>query len=89
MVTGLVSRLSLTNCFDSRVLPGGTRIAQPRWMPARRILGGAQTHGVSFGLFLNSTSWWWRISSCSLPGPPVIKQPLQMVTMVPGQGGQF
>ena len=26
---------------------------------------------------------------CSLPGPPVIKQLLQMVTMVPGQGGRF
>ena len=26
---------------------------------------------------------------CSLPGPPVVKQLLQMVTIVPGQGGQF
>ena len=26
---------------------------------------------------------------CSLPGPPVIKQLIQMVTMVPGQGEQF
>ena len=26
---------------------------------------------------------------CSLPGPPVIKQLMQMVTMVPGQGGRF
>ena len=26
---------------------------------------------------------------CSLPGPPVIKQLMQMVTVVPGQGGQF
>ena len=26
---------------------------------------------------------------CSLPGPPVIKQLMQIVTMVPGQGGQF
>ena len=25
----------------------------------------------------------------SLPGSPVIKQVMQMVTMVPGQGGQF
>ena len=58
MVIGLASRLSLTNHFHSRVLPGGTRIAQRRWMAARRILGGGQTHGVSFGLFLNSTSWW-------------------------------
>ena len=26
---------------------------------------------------------------CSLPGPPFVKQLLQMVTVVPGQGGQF
>ena len=26
---------------------------------------------------------------CSLPGPPVMKQLMQMVTMVPGQGGWF
>ena len=26
---------------------------------------------------------------CSLPGPPVIKQLMQMVTVVPGQGGRF
>ena len=26
---------------------------------------------------------------CSLPGPPVVKQLMQMVIMVPGQGGQF
>ena len=26
---------------------------------------------------------------CSLPGPPVIKQLMKMVTMVPGQRGWF
>ena len=26
---------------------------------------------------------------CSLPGPPVIKQLMQMDAMVPGQGGRF
>ena len=26
---------------------------------------------------------------CSLPGPPVVKQLMQLVSMVPGQGGQF
>ena len=26
---------------------------------------------------------------CSLPGPPVIKQLMQMVTAVPGEGGRF
>ena len=27
--------------------------------------------------------------TCSLPGPPVLKQLMQMVIMVPGQGGRF
>ena len=39
----------------------------------------SQTHPVGGGLLV----------SCSLPGPPVIKQLMQMVTVVPGQGGQF
>ena len=26
---------------------------------------------------------------CFLPEPPILKQLMQMVTMVPGQGGQF
>ena len=46
-VMGLVSGLSLANHFD-RILPGGTRIAQPRWFSTRRLLGGDQTRDVSF-----------------------------------------
>ena len=26
---------------------------------------------------------------CSLPGPPAVKQLMQIVTMMPGQGGRF
>ena len=26
---------------------------------------------------------------CPLPGPPIVKQLMQMVTIVPGQGGRF
>ena len=48
MVKGLVSGLSLANHSELRVLPGGARLVQPRWMPARRILGGGWTFGVSF-----------------------------------------
>ena len=29
------------------------------------------------------------LGPCVLPGPPVVKQLMQMVTMVPGQGGWF
>ena len=48
MVMVLVSGLSLANHSDSRVLPGGARLVQPRWLPERRILGGGWTCGVSF-----------------------------------------
>ena len=52
--------------FWLRVLPGGARLVQPRWMPDRRILGGGQTYGVSFWPFLNSSGWSWLISSVFL-----------------------
>ena len=43
---------SFPGCFwpitGLRVLPGGAHAAQPRWTPARRILGGGRTRGVSF-----------------------------------------
>ena len=52
--------------FSLRVLPGGACLVQPRWMPERRILGGGRTCSVSFGPFLNSSSWWWLISSVFL-----------------------
>ena len=33
--------------FCLRVLPDGTHVAQPRWIPAR-VLGGGGTCGISF-----------------------------------------
>ena len=67
-----------------RVLPGGAHLIHPRWMPERRILGGGQT--------CSDLSWTLPVGGgllvlCSLPGPPVVKQLMQMVTMVPDQGG--
>ena len=35
-------------------------------MRAKRLLGGGRTHGVSFWPFLNSSSWWWLISTMFL-----------------------
>ena len=52
--------------FWLRVLPGGTRLVQPIRMPARRILGGGQTCGVSSWPLPNSSRWWWPISSVFL-----------------------
>ena len=62
MVMGLVSGLSLASHSDSRVLPSGARLVQPRWIPERRILGGGRTRGDSFWPFPSSSSWWWLIS---------------------------
>ena len=39
----------------------------------------SQTLPVCGGFFL----------PCSLPGPPVLKQLMQVVTMVPGRGGRY
>ena len=49
-----------------KILPGGACIAQPRWVPVRRILGGGRTHGVSFWSFPNSSHWWRLINSVFL-----------------------
>ena len=42
-------------------------------------------------LLLASPELFWLLwlILCSLPGPPVVKQLMQMVTREPGQGGQF
>ena len=48
MVMGLVSGLSLANHSDSESFLVVHALVQPRWMPARRILGGGWTGGVSF-----------------------------------------
>ena len=89
MVTGLVSGLSLASHSNSESF----LVVQPcsAKMDAREKDSGrwsdimvshfelSQTIPIDGGLLV----------PCSLPGPPVIKQLLQMVTMVPGQGGRF
>ena len=52
--------------FWLRVLPGGAHIAQPTWTPVKRILVGGQIYGISFWLCLNSSDWWWLVSSVFL-----------------------
>ena len=63
---GISFPVVFSQSFWLRVLPGGAHITQPRWIPARRILGGGRIRGVSFWPFLNSSSWWWLISSMFL-----------------------
>ena len=62
---GISFRVVFSQSFWLRVLPGGARLIQPRWMP-ERILGGGLTCHVSFWSFPNSSGWWWLISSMFL-----------------------
>ena len=87
MVMGLVSGWSLANHSNS-VFPGGTRIVQPNG--CQRGFWGMVRHVVSpFDLSQTLPIGGGLLVPRSLPGPPVIKQLMQMVTMVPGQGGRF
>ena len=79
----------LSQTFWLRVLPGGAGLVQPRWMPERRILGGVGHEVSAFDLSWTLLVGGGLLVLCSLPEPLVIKQLMQMVTMVPGQGGQF
>ena len=45
---GISFPVVFSQSFGLRVLPGGANITQPRWIPARRILGGGRIRGVSF-----------------------------------------
>ena len=89
MVMGLVSKLSLDNHSDSEsFLVAHTLLHQDRsqregfWEVVGQVVSPfdlSQTLLVGGGLLV----------PCSLSGPPVIKQLMQMVTMVPGHGGRF
>ena len=85
---GLVSRSSLTNHSDSEsFLVAHALLIQDGcqrgfWEVIGYVVSPfdlSQTLPVGGGLLV----------PCSLPGPPVIKQLMQMVTTVPGQGGRF
>ena len=67
MVLGLVSRLSLANHPDSRFLPGGACLVQPRWM--REGFWEVVGHVVSpFDLSRTLAVVGDLIVLCSLPG---------------------
>ena len=84
MVTGLVSGVSLTNHSDSEsFLVVHALFSQDgcQWERFWEVAG----HVVSlFDLFWTLQVGGGILVLCSLPGPPVIKQLMQMVTMVPG-----
>ena len=89
MVMGLVSGLSLANHSDSVAFlvvqalfsQDGCR-REGFWEVVRHVVS---PFDLSWTLLVGGG----LLIPCSLPGPPVLKQLMQMVTMVPGQGGQF
>ena len=86
---GLVSGLSLANHFDSKsFLVVHALFSQDGcqrggfWEVVGRVVSPfyfSRTLLVGGGLLV----------PCSLPGPPVVKQLMQIVTMVPDEGGWF
>ena len=89
MVMGLVSGLSLANHSDSEsFLVVHALFSQDGcqregfWEVAGHVVSPFDLSGIHLvggGLLV----------PCSLPGPPVVKQLMQIVTMVPGQGERF
>ena len=86
---GLVSRLSLANHSDSEsFLVVHTLFSQDQCQREGflEVVGQVVSPFDLSPILLVGGD---LLVPCSLPGPPVIKQLMQMVTMVPGQGGQF
>ena len=84
----LASGLSLANHSDSgSFLVIHTLLSQDRW---QRGFWEMVRHVMAvFNLYRTLPVGGGLLVLCSLPGPPVIKQLMQMITMVPGQGGWF
>ena len=89
LVLGLVSRLSLATHSDSEsFLVVHALFSQDRCQ--QEVFWEVVRHVVSpFGLSPALPVGGDLLVPCSLPGPLVLKQLMQMVTMVPGQGGRF
>ena len=89
MVMGLVSGLSLANHSDSESFLVAHALFRQDGCQ-REGFWEVVGHMVSpFDLSQTLLVGGGLLVPCSLPEPPVKKQLMQIVTMVPGQGGQF
>ena len=87
---GISFRVVFSQSFWLGVLPGGAHLVQPRLDARERegfweVVGHVSPFDLSWTLLVGGGLFFL----CSLPGLPVIKQLIQIVTMVPGQGGWF
>ena len=78
------SQIILAQSPSWRCTPGSAKMDarekdSGRWSDTWCLLNLSPTLPVAGGLLV----------PCFLPGPPVVKQLMQMVTTVPGQGGRF
>ena len=86
---GLVSGLSLANHSDSEsFLVVHALFSQDECQREgfREVVRHVASH---FDLSQTLPVGGGLLVPCSLPGRPVVKQPMQMVTTVPGLGGRF
>ena len=88
LVMGLVSWLSFASLSDSESFMVGPALFSHDG--CHRGFWKVVGHVVSpFDLSPTLAVGGGLLVLCSLPGPPVLKQLMQMVPMVPGQGGRF
>ena len=89
MVMGLVSGLSLANHSESEFFLVVQALFSQNGCQ-KEVFWEVVGQVVSpFNLSLTFLVGGGLLVPCSLPGPPVVKQLMPMVTMVPGQGGRF
>ena len=88
-VMGLVSRLSLANHSDSESFLVVHALSSQDGCQREGFREVVRQVVSPFDLSRTLLVGGGLLVPCSLPGPPVVKQLMQMVTVVPGQGGQF
>ena len=90
MVMGLVSALSLANHSDSESFLVVHALSSQDGCQREGFREVVRQVVSPFDLSRTVPVGGGLLVACSLPGPPVIlKELMQTVTMVPGQGGRF
>ena len=87
---GISFQVVFSLSFWLRVLPGGVALFSQGGCQREGFWEVLVRHVVSpFDLSRTLLVGGGLLVPCSLPGPPVLKQLMQIITMVPGQSGQF